>query len=456
MNDIQTKDEVVNGLKVKLTRFKTISEKKSSVVKSLKEVKERLVYDNNMRKEVEAHKEEKIEELEKIIDEGKRSVISAISESKNDKKICKELQKEKLTLEKNLDELKVAHGVLGKEKNNKDIELQSKNFLLKEKIALLVRNGIVEEDVAVVAEVRTETSNIRMNKNTSGSLCLICDREFLTDQDLEKHMEDKHDKSAQCPSCKNNFTKDALKQHTKKGKCKAKEVHFVCTDCKMKCTSEDDLMSHKMNDHDDRRSRQVCRHYRRGTCLRGDMCPYAHVGHQDLIQDNSHVTHKTNTARPCRNGDDCVWKSRGRCNYFHEGVGVQTPRSAPLAPQPTSLAPRQQPGPWPQQLRPQADPLLCPRGASCIHLARGTCVFGGSNYHRQTKEQQVQGERQQEQICWFGERCRRNPCPFSHQSLEDFPNLTRPVRPQILRTNQNNMRVNQNNVRMNQNYMMMN
>jgi D-tyrosyl-tRNA(Tyr) deacylase len=86
MENEKTKDQVVNDLKEKLKRFKTIAEKKSSVVKSLKDVKERLVYDINMRKEVETKKEEKIDELEKLIEDGKKIVLSTIREARKKRK----------------------------------------------------------------------------------------------------------------------------------------------------------------------------------------------------------------------------------------------------------------------------------------------------------------------------------------------------------------------------------
>ena len=125
------------------------------------------------------------------------------------------------------------------------------------------------------------------------------------------------------------------------------------------------------------------------------------------------------------------------------------PRPAPQAPRPAPQAPRPIPqAPQQMQRQQQNDPLLCAKGPTCINLERGNCVFGGVYYHRTPnhlrQEQQEQPvQRLQDRQCWFNENCRRIACPFSHESLTDFPNLTRPMRPQILRWNQNNARFNQ-------------
>ena len=490
-NELTNEQTLKDELKEKMIRFKIIVEKKSNVVKALKEVKERLEYDIEMRKEVESNNAEEITKLQNENKEGKKIVISAISESKAKKDSVKEIVKEKAKLVKSLEELREAHAHIAKEKNNLEIELQTKDFMIKEKTNLLTKHGI-QEDVEVVAEI--EPSSNRMDKN-SGPMCIACDRKFVSDHDLENHMNSKHEKNVKCPSCKNVFTRDALKKHTDKGKCTPKDVSYVCTVCKMLCIDEEDLKEHKKADHDDNRSKQVCRHYKKGNCRRGDSCPWAHVGH--VTQENSNITHKSTTVRPCRNGIDCVWKARGRCHFQHEGVGKQTPRPAPQGPQRAPLAPRpaprglrpasQGPGPASQGLRPanqgphrvplnprstpqvlrptpqqrqqqQSDPLRCLNGLNCINLAKGNCVFGGVYYHRapsnmreQLEQEQMEQEeleqeqfaqQQQERLCWYNENCRRSACPFTHLSLTDFPNLSRSMRPQILKRNQNSVRLN--------------
>ena len=486
MDNEKTKDQVVNDLKEKLERFKTIAEKKSSVVKSLKAVKERLVYDINMRKEVESRKEAKIDELEKLVEDGKKIVLSTIAEARNKKDSVKDIQKEKAKLKKSFEELTEEHNNLAKEKNNIEIDLQTKTFLLKEKIALLVKNGIQEDEVVVVEETSQESPNNSMKKSLSGTLCLICDRKFVSEHDLENHMAAKHEKNVKCPSCKRNFSKDALKRHTDKSKCSPKHVTFVCSDCKMECDDYEDLKQHKIYDHEDNRSSQVCSHYRKGNCRRAN-CPYAHVGHQDLIQVSSNSTPKSTSVKTCRNGDDCVFKARGKCHFYHGGVGVQTPlpvppvarrappaprfipqahraprfvhqapqapRFAPQTPRAAPQAPRFAPqvhgaAQDPQQRWKDPDPLICARGPSCINLARGNCSFGGVYYHvaNQTTTNQTQVQEEpvhHDRLCWFNENCKRIACTFTHLSLLDFPNLERPVRPQILRRNQQNVRFNQ-------------
>jgi hypothetical protein len=65
--------------------------------------------------------------------------------------------------------------------------------LPKEKVALLVKNGIQEDEVVVVDETSQESPKNRMNKSKSGPLCLTCDRKFVSDHDLENHMGAKHE-----------------------------------------------------------------------------------------------------------------------------------------------------------------------------------------------------------------------------------------------------------------------
>ena len=471
MDNDSNRDQVVNHLKEKIVRFKTIAVKKSSVVKSLKEVKDKLLHDIKMRKEVENTKEKQIDDqektiegLEKIIRDEKKKVVSVISENKNKKDNVKELQK-------NLEELRVTYAVLAKEKNDTDTQLQSKISLLNEKTALLVQHGI-QDDVEEIVDVTTESSTVGMNKNTSGFLCVTCDRKFVTNHDLDNHMAAKHDKIVKCPSCKNSFTKDTLKIHTDKGKCRPGGGKLVCTECKAICISDEDLRSHMRQDHDDVRARQVCIHYRKGNCRRGDICPYAHVGHQDSIPVRSSTTSMSPTTKPCRNGENCVWKSRGRCNFYHKEVGVQAPqparhppqpaRQAPqparMAPQPARMAPQHarmasQPARMAPQFAPQGprqrqlatDTLRCPRGLSCVHLAKGTCVFGGVYFHHMLQEEDhLQLEhRLEDRMCWFGDECRRISCNFTHQSPTDFPILSRPMRPIIMQQRWNNGKFNQ-------------
>ena len=412
------------------------------MMKSLKSEKDNLKHEVRMMKEV-------IIDKDKLVDEKETAV--------------KNCEKENNKQEKNLDELNEKNRTLEKEKSDLNALMKIKSDYI---LQLESKGNNSEDDSEEVEEVHPGTSTVNMNKDTP--MCLTCDRGFVTNHDLERHMEDVHSDCdctlcgkgfpnkgslishikkcaekrvtvVQCPSCKENFTKGALKKHTNKGKCKESTAIFVCSVCNMYGKSDEDVRKHKREVHEkvDVVSREVCRHYRRGNCRRGESCPFAHVGAQDLIQDKVDTTKVT--TKPCRNMNNCVWFQRGKCHFSHELVRVQ-------APQPT-LPPRQ-PAPQPPKQRQQAsdpqgqarDPLGCPKGPTCFQLARGNCVYGGVYYHNLRGPAQQQ---QQQQMCWYNERCKRNPCPYNHQSLQDFPNLPRPARPQIWQQNSFNGRFHQ-------------
>ena len=58
-----------------------------------------------------------------------------------------------------------------------------------------------------------------------------------------------------------------------------------------------------------------CYYYRRGECLKGDLCSFKH---QETIE-------RTQTPK-CRNGSRCRYFANGVCVFYHPGVGVQKPK----------------------------------------------------------------------------------------------------------------------------------
>ena len=106
-----------------------------------------------------------------------------------------------------------------------------------------------------------------------------------------------------------------------------KNVHFgrqrtVCTKCGEMLDKNED-----MNKHIDtcgkesfgeipEKSREVCKHWKKGSCDRGSQCRFSHVGRQEKTTPQ----HKsTNSAViDCRNGPLCIYLARGRCNFFHD------------------------------------------------------------------------------------------------------------------------------------------
>ena len=72
------------------------------------------------------------------------------------------------------------------------------------------------------------------------------------------------------------------------------------------------------------RSREVCFHWKRGNCFKGDSCRFSHVGRQNNA-GSAQNTRSTQRVALCKNGSSCDWLAKGNCSYFHPRVGVQKP-----------------------------------------------------------------------------------------------------------------------------------
>ena len=87
------------------------------------------------------------------------------------------------------------------------------------------------------------------------------------------------------------------------------------------------LRNHRQKEHDNwiEKSQEICYHYRKGFCFRGDSCRFAHVGYQQNNKSDSTCRPSTerNWKAACSNGEGCSWHARGGCKFFHRGVGVQ-------------------------------------------------------------------------------------------------------------------------------------
>ena len=297
-------DEMKAKIAEKLSRFKNIVQQKSKLVKMLQE------------KDTESQRQ--ISMMREVEEDQAKAITAMKTESKKMENSTTQKENTIKNIETELAALREKNGALIKEKTNLKIEVKEKDDYIKS-LEEEIKDADDEEDDA---DKEQGTSGLNMNKDTP--LCIICEQEFLTNQDLENHMSDKHndiecnlcgkgftnkknlrnhiDKCSeknvtivQCPSCKKNFAQGALKKHVAKGKCKQNTVKFVCTDCNLVANSEDEIQNHKRKDHSkaDTRSREVCRHYRQGNCRKGETCPFAHVGAQDFIRDVTNTTQST-------------------------------------------------------------------------------------------------------------------------------------------------------------------
>ena len=378
--------EVKKELLEKINRFKLIVEAKNKILQQTKEDKKNLRNEVECSKQVEINtiqalnqKEKEIDVLKKELKAEKDMAISAISESKTKKKVAKDSQKEVQQLKAIIEE--------------RDKYIKSLEDMCKAPEETREEQGGRKEK---------ESSDVQMNKDITSSFCVTCKRNFLSDRDLDNHMNAKH-QSKECPicdetyanklelvrhinmcmdrngaagsfvkchKCNKNFNREGLRRHNENGGCKQgpQNPTFVCNKCNAVCINILDLRKHKKEDHDEEeKSKEVCRHWRSGNCFRGNSCKFSHVG----FQSTSDLTRSGTTAasKPCRNGNSCIWLARGKCHFRHqEERGQDT---------------------------------------------------------RQNQSRQSNNQSRSEQICWYNENCKRNPCPFKHMSSKDFPNLSR-------------------------------
>ena len=143
-------------------------------------------------------------------------------------------------------------------------------------------------------------------------------------------------------------------------------------------------------EHKRDKSREVCIHWRRGKCDRGSQCNFSHVGHQDSPRPKNQSTRMT--PEPCRNGTDCSYFAKGRCNFGHHKANGHHPEQ--------------------QGRRPSK---AWDRGQS------------GRGREQSGRGQSERGRRQDSDRlpCRFGPDCDRViNCPYIH-SMEDFPQYSK-------------------------------
>ena len=256
---------------------------------------------------------------------------------------------EKDKYKKDLGTLQNRTGELVKENNNLNTMLNEKESIIK---ALEEQTNSTPEDVndsVVVDEV------VQMRNNQSENKCTACNKRFSTNNDLERHISDKHNE-VECPFCSNMFpNKSKLRDHVNNcsdngtanvncTKChkiftrlglgkhmkqcqKKKEVKR--NECGMLANTAAEIKSHMSREHSTviEKSKEICYHYRNGFCFRGDSCRFSHVGHQkgSLSGSTSRPATARNWTPACTRGESCSWLARGACKFFHRGVGVQRP-----------------------------------------------------------------------------------------------------------------------------------
>ena len=298
-------------------------------------------------------KDKELEELKNKMKTIRERSIAILVDQKKMKREKKEMEKNKKDHENSLKEIRDINSDVIKSNATLKIELKQKDDLIR---GLKELSGIEETE-----NMDAEDESVRMEKETSGSVCLSCDKTFSEKRALDQHMEAKHsqsecpicdevfpqgealekhtdecmksmDEGVECPICLNKFlTKKAQKRHiTKNHRQSKKQIDkFVCSQCEMIFNNEKEMKSHMhkcIQEVQPEKSKEVCMHWRRGNCKRGDGCGYSHVGHQLDVSSEPRSAKATSFTPACKHGQSCLWLAKGSCSYFHKNVGVQRRR----------------------------------------------------------------------------------------------------------------------------------
>ena len=139
-------------------------------------------------------------------------------------------------------------------------------------------------------------------------VCITCDKNFMSQHSLKQHMSSKHVSERSYPV-----------GHPQRAQMKNKEIlNIACTKCDQKFengTQVDEHMKYHTGGFKAKSFDKICRYFRKGYCAKGEHCIFKHVE----IQSEPTPT--------CKRGQDCIFMQQNRCNYFHQNIGVQKPRS---------------------------------------------------------------------------------------------------------------------------------
>ena len=113
--------------------------------------------------------------------------------------------------------------------------------------------------------------------------------------------------------CQQSFNAKAkLRIHIEKNH--TPPLKFKCESCEQRFATQNQRTEHMKQCHEgfETINTPVCRYFANGFCSKGDSCSF-------LPQTQF-------TAPLCRNCPRCGYLFNGVCNFFHPGIGVQSPR----------------------------------------------------------------------------------------------------------------------------------
>ena len=309
------------------------------------------------------------------------------------------------------------------------------------------RNG--SSDTEVPKRSSKDSEEVTVIKDTAPNKCNACNKSYKTNQNLENHIATMHSEkqcnycdlvcgneqelvehhhicseigvpNMTCKRCSKVFTKQGIKRH--QTICQDPQKDMDCYECGELFSRLTDLKKHKEDAHkmEQARSRTICRHWKKGSCTKGELCGFSHTGQQNKTLSSTTEKNHTNL-KACRNGQSCEWLKKDKCNFFHAQTRGQGGRQESRA-----QGGRQKS--WAQGGRQESQSQGRGQESQAQAGRQQSRAQGG-------RQNIVQPDRDQ---CQFDGRCERIPnCPYIH-SLEDFPLLT--GRKQPVRRTSNNLR----------------
>ena len=468
----EVRDEKIKRFTTILSRKNTTLKETLSLVSNMKTELDGLKHDAELREQVLEKQTKELEDKQKEKEALCKDVKNQRERNKdvliNEK--VKKMENDRLKGEnkfylKEIETLRENVGSLTKENTDLNIKVNAKQELVRGlKEALGIEEAEEEENIEVV---EFNTPSVVMNNNTNAQKCNACDKKFRRSSDLENHIGSKHTEKSciycdevcnnevelikhhkdcnaigeanrVCNKCDQVFTRNGLRRHTPT--CHGPNKEYDCSECGQIFTTDNDVKEHEANDHKMERvkSRVVCKHWRKGSCLKGTSCNFSHVGHQNAITNDS------SRVPTCRNGPKCDWLSKGNCSYFHPRVGVQKPWTQPRRQDADRLAGTQgsqqdgaraqsgRQGGRQEAARGQGGRQETGRGWQEATRGRKGAARGRQEAARgrqdtamgQGSQQSARSLIQPDRLrCRFDGRCERIPnCPWIH-SMEDFPPL---------------------------------
>ena len=374
--------EKVIQLQDKLKRYQNIMKKKNVIQKSIVQELKTAKHDSAMRAQVEVKQSKQLDEKDRAKEKLVKEVKLMKTQLKEKDIIIKQLQEAHIS--EDSEDIEIVQQIVNMDKQTKGYKCNACN-----------KNFRKNEDLERHMEARH-----------AEQICLYCDNKFSSEQALVKHHDECVDfgvRTATCNKCDKYFTNFALKKH--RSKCQGQQQEVDCPECGEICKTTAAMRKHYDSNHksDNVSSREVCKWWKMGKC-NNKRCKYAHVGYQIKNGSEPISTHSTKVPA-CKNGSRCEWLEKGKCSFFHKGVGIQKP--------------------WVQKDIDHED-----RGRG-IGKSRTQQMGHPERSHRpnrgQAKPRGQSGDsrwdRSDQSDCRFDGRCERIPnCPHFH-SLQNFPIL---------------------------------